>query len=182
MSAFEESNSSGKDSDDFLEKVYQELRILAASKLAREAEPQTLQPTALVHEAWLRLSGQHQWQNTGHFFAAAAEAMRRILIDRARRRSRLKHGAGQLRIDLTDCDLAETTADDRVLLINEALQMLKQHDSEKAQIVTLKVFAGLTNAEIAKVMNVTERTIERRWAFAKTWLYTAIEEQLVTKT
>jgi RNA polymerase sigma factor (TIGR02999 family) len=168
----------GKDSEALLEKVYSELRILAASKLSRESDPQTLQPTALVHEAWLRLAAQNQWENTSHFFAAAAEAMRRVLIERARRRSRLKHGRGQSRVDLEGFDLAQTTVDDRVLLIADALELLEQEDAEKAQIVNLKFFAGLTNAEIAQVMNVTERTIERHWAFAKTWLYTLIEQQI----
>jgi len=161
----------------FLEKVYQELRLLAGSKMSHESEPQTLQPTALVHEAWIRMGGdQSKWENTSHFFAAAAQAMRRILIERARRGARVKHGGGQLRVELDELGLLVATSDERILLINDALERLKIADAAKAEIVELKFFAGLTNAEVGRLLNVTERTVERQWAFAKAWLYSAIDE------
>jgi RNA polymerase sigma factor (TIGR02999 family) len=160
-----------------LEKVYEELRRLASANIFRESEPQTLQATALVHEAWLRLGGENgQWNNTSHFFAAAAQAMRRILIERARRNARIKRGGDRIRVDLELLDLREATVDERILLVDEALGMLKEHDAAKAQIVELKFFAGLTNAEVAEMLGTTERTIERHWAFSKAWLFTKIED------
>ena len=159
--------------------VYDELRRLATIKMSRESEHQTLQPTALVHEAWLRLTTDEEvrWQNRGHFFAAAAEAMRRILIERARRRSRLKHGGGQVRLDIQELELADTTPDEKVLLINEALERLRAEDAEMARVVVLKFFGGLTNREVAESLNVTERTVERQWAYAKAWLFGAIRKE-----
>jgi len=153
--------------------VYDELRRLAAIKMSHEAQNQTLQPTALVHEAWLRLTTGEEvrWQNRGHFFTAASEAMRRILIERARRRSRLKHGGGQVRRDIQGLELADTTPDDKVLLINEALERFQAEDPEKASVVAMKFFGGLTNREVAESLNVTERTVERQWAYAKAWLF-----------
>jgi len=166
-------------SERLLPLVYDELRRLATIKMSRESEHQTLQPTALVHEAWLRLAAaeEAQWQNRGHFFAAAAEAMRRILIERARRRSRLKHGGGQVRLDVQELELADTTPDEKVLLINEALERFQTEDPEKARVVVLKFFGGLTNREVAESLNVTERTIERQWAYAKAWLFNAIRKE-----
>ena len=166
-------------SERLLPLVYDELRRLATIKMSRESEHQTLQPTALVHEAWLRLAAveEAQWQNRGHFFAAAAEAMRRILIERARRRSRLKHGGGQVRLDIQELELADTTPDEKVLLINEALERFQTEDPEKARVVVLKFFGGLTNREVAESLNVTERTIERQWAYAKAWLFNAIRKE-----
>jgi RNA polymerase sigma factor (TIGR02999 family) len=167
-----------KSGEAFLEKVYLELRQLAAARISQESDPQTLQPTALVHEAWLRLdSDNRSWENTGHFFGAAARAMRRILIDRARSRARLKRGGDQTRIDFDSLDLAEATTDERILLINDALEHLAATDPEKAEIVELKFFGGLSNAEVANLLKVTERTVERKWAFAKTWLFSAIEDE-----
>jgi len=172
-------NSPPTGGQEFLTKVYEELRRLAAARMLQENEPQTLQPTALVHEAWLRLGGDtSEWENTAHFFGAAAQAMRRILIDRARRRARMKHGGGQKRIEFDGFDLAEASCDDRILLINEALERLSSSDPVKAQLVEMKFFAGLTNAEVAKILGVTERTIERQWAFTKAWLFGAIETDL----
>jgi RNA polymerase sigma factor (TIGR02999 family) len=160
-------------SEDLLPLVYQELRRLAAARMAQESAGQTLQPTALVHEAWLQLvgAGERSWQNRAHFFGAAADAMRRILIDKARRKARIKHGGDQVRVDIQDLDLAETTPDDNVLLINEALQQLEKDDPEQARVVLLKFFAGLTNHEVAETLGMGERTVERQWACAKARLF-----------
>jgi len=166
----------GRASAELLPLVYQELRRLAANRMAQEAAGQTLQATALVHEAWLRMvgDGDRTWENRAHFFGAAAEAMRRILIENARRKSRLKRGGGQLRVDLEGLDLAAASPDDKILLMDEALERLEAEDPEKARLVVLKFFGGLTNLELAKTMGVTERTIERQWAYAKIWLFQAI--------
>ena len=165
-----------QDAEQLLPLVYEELRRLAASKMANESGTQTLQPTALVHEAWLRLGGSNQgrWQNRGHFFGAAAEAMRRILIERARRRTRLKHGGGKTDVDISRIELPSQAPDERLLELNEALEELQQKDPEKARVVLLKFFGGLTNAEAAESIGVTERSIERQWAFAKVWLLRAM--------
>ncbi len=164
-------------SEDLLPLVYSELRRLAAAKMAREMEGQTLQPTELVHEAWLRLVGKdgQTWENRNHFLGAAAEAMRRILVDRARHKAALKHGGGQRRINVEELDLVATTPDDKVLLIDEALEKLRAEDPEKARIVTLKFFGGLTNREIADNLKIGERTVERQWTFAKAWLVKTID-------
>ena len=153
--------------------VYEELRRLAAVRMAQESAGQTLQPTALVHEAWMQLvsAGERTWQNRAHFFGAAADAMRRILIDKARRKARLKHGAGQARLNIDELEIAETTPDDNVLLINEALERLEREDPEQARIVILKFFAGLTNLEVAETLNIGERTVDRQWACAKARIY-----------
>jgi RNA polymerase sigma factor (TIGR02999 family) len=166
-------------SSDLLPLVYEELRRLATARMARESSGHTLQPTALVHEAWLRLvgDGDRNWENRAHFFGAAAEAMRRILIENARRKSRLKRGGDQARVDIADVELATTTPDDKVLLIDEALEKLQTEDPDKAKIVVLKFFGGLTNQEVAQTLNVTERTVERQWAFAKAWLFRCIETE-----
>ena len=159
--------------------VYAELRRLAAGRMAREMAGQTLQPTALVHEAWLRLvkDGDRTWQNRAHFFGAAAEAMRRILIERARHKSRLKHGGGQSRLNIEDLELAQTTPDDKVLLVDEALARLKVEDPELERIVVLKFFGGLSNAEIAETLGLANRTLDRQWAYARAWLFRYINEQ-----
>ena len=164
--------SQSQRAEDLLAQVYEELRQLAAARMANESETQTLQPTALVHEAWLRLNGpsQGQWQNRGHFFAAAAQAMRRILIERARRRGRLKHGGGQPHVDLSEIELPGRAPDERLLALNEALDQLERADPAKARVVLLKFFGGLTNAEVAETLELTERSIERQWAFARVWL------------
>jgi RNA polymerase sigma factor (TIGR02999 family) len=167
-------------SEDLLPLVYEELRKLAAARMAREAAGHTLQPTALVHEAWLRLVGQgpHSWENRGHFFGAAAEAMRRILIEHARRRMRLKRGGGQALLDIADMDMAAAIPDEKILLVNEALEEFKAEDPEKARLVLLKFFAGLTNEQVAEILNVNERTVRRQWEFAKAWLFDRISGQL----
>lgn len=159
--------------------VYAELRNLATARMAHELSGQTLQPTALVHEAWLRLvkDGDRTWQNRAHFFGAAAEAMRRILIERARHKSRLKHGGGQARLNIEDLELAQTTPDEKVLLVDEALTHLKKEDPELERIVMLKFFGGLSNAEIAEALRLSTRTLDRQWAYAKSWLFRYINEQ-----
>ena len=165
--------------EELLPLVYEELRRLAAAKMADEAGTQTLQPTALVHEAWLRLKGPSQpcWQNRAHFFGAAAEAMRRILIERARRRSRLKHGARSEHVDIAGIDLPGPMQDEQLLAVNEALAQLEKEDHAKARIVLLKFFAGLTNAEVGETVGVTERSVERQWAFARVWLLRTMRSQ-----
>jgi RNA polymerase sigma factor (TIGR02999 family) len=167
-------------SEELLPLVYNELRNLAAARMLHESAGQTLQPTALVHEAWLRLvgSGQRTWQNRAHFFAAAAEAMRRILIERARRKSRLKRGGGQALLDIADFDVAAAMPEEKIVLINDALEEFKAEDPEKAQVVMLKFFAGLTNEQVAEILNVNERTVRRQWEFAKAWLFDHISQQL----
>lgn len=171
----------GRASEDLLPLVYDDLRRHAASRMSRESSAQTLQPTALVHEAWLRMIGHGRtsptWQNRAHFFGAAAEAMRRILIENARRKARLKRGGDQLRVDVDELDLAATSPEEKILLIDEALQELQGRDPEKARVVLLKFFGGHTNQEVAQAMGVTERTVERHWAFAKAWLFQCIRGQ-----
>jgi RNA polymerase sigma factor (TIGR02999 family) len=156
--------------------VYDELRRLAAAKMAREAPGQTLQPTALVHEAWLRLSNnsQAQWRNRDQFYAMAAETMRRILVDRARRRHARKHGGEMARVEFDEVELALPADDDVVLQVHEALQQLEAEDVEKARVVKLRFFVGLDHAEIAGLLGVSEKTVQRHWAFAKAWLVRAI--------
>jgi RNA polymerase sigma factor (TIGR02999 family) len=170
----------GCDSEELLPLVYDDLRRMAAARMAREAEGQTLQPTALVHEVWLRMFGKggRRWENRGHFFGEASEAMRRILIERARRKSRLKHGSEWVRVDFDGLTLAATTPDEKVLLINEALERLEKEDPQRAKVVVMKFFGGLTNHEVAESLEVTERTVERQWAFAKAWLFQSIREQM----
>jgi len=169
----------GRASGELLPLVYQELRRLAAARMAQEPAGQTLQATALVHEAWLRMvgDGDRTWQNRAHFFGAAAEAMRRILVENARRKSRLKRGGDQVRLDIANLDLAATTPDDKILLMDEALELLQAEDADKARIVVLKFFGGLTNQEVAESLRVTERTVERQWAYAKAWLFQRIKTQ-----
>ncbi|MGA2246136.1 MAG: ECF-type sigma factor [Verrucomicrobiota bacterium] len=166
-------------SEALLPLVYDELRRLAAARMAQEAAGHTLQPTALVHEAWLRLAGhaEHSWQNRAHFFGAAAEAMRRILIERARRKSRLKRGSGQALLDIADLDVMAAMPDDKILLVDEALEELRAEDPDKARIVSLKFFAGLTNEQIAELLQVNEHTVRRRWNFARAWLFQRITHQ-----
>jgi RNA polymerase sigma factor (TIGR02999 family) len=162
----------GSVSEELLPLVYDELRRLAAARMAQEAAGQTLQPTALVHEAWLRLIGEgdRTWQNRAHFFGAAAEAMRRILIERARRKSRIKRGSGMAPLNIEDFEVAAATPDERVLLIEESLQRLESLEPELARVVVLKFFGGLTNREVAEMLDVTERTVLNHWAYARAWL------------
>lgn len=166
-------------SQELLPLVYKELRELAASRMAKEMEGQTLQPTALVHEAWLRLQSNSSpvWRSRAHFFGAASEAMRRILIERARRKLRLKRGNRAEHISIENVDVAQTEPDERILLIDEALTRLNATDPELARIVTLKFFGGLTNTEVAETLGVTERTIYNKWVFAKAWLLKNIREE-----
>jgi RNA polymerase sigma factor (TIGR02999 family) len=166
-------------SEELLPLVYDELRRLAAGRMAQEAAGHTLQPTALVHEAWLRLIGNEEnfWSNRAHFFGAAAEAMRRILIERARRKSRLKRGSGHALLDIADLDVTATIPDDKILLVDEALERLKAEEPEKARIVMLKFFGGFTNEQVAKALDLNERTVRRQWNYAKAWLFEHITEQ-----
>jgi RNA polymerase sigma factor (TIGR02999 family) len=165
-------------SENVLPLVYEELRRLAAARMAREASGQTLQPTALVHEAWLNLvhDGGRTWENRAHFYRAAALAMRRILIDRARQKSCLKRGGGWQRSDITDLELAAVSPGDNLLLIDESLQRLEREDPESAEVVMLKFFSGLTNKDTARTLGISEATVERRWAFAKVCLFQMIRE------
>jgi RNA polymerase sigma factor (TIGR02999 family) len=156
--------------------VYAELRRLAAARMARESPGQTLQPTALVHEAWLRLKlneGQ-QWQSRGHFFAAAAEAMRRILVERARRRKVLAHGGFAQRTELTDSALQSPGADDELLAVHEALDGLAVQDPRAAEVVKLRYFVGLSMPEAAEALDLPLRSAERIWTFARAWLRDAL--------
>jgi RNA polymerase sigma factor (TIGR02999 family) len=164
-------------SEEFLRQVYEELRRLAAAKMRNEPAGQTLQATALVHEAWIRL-GQGEasrWENPGHFFAAAAEAMRRILIDRARRRQRPKHGGDLRQTEFDELDITAGADDECLLEVNELLDRLAEEDPTKAEVVKLKFFVGLSNGEVAEALGVSEKTIGRHWRFAKAWLYDAIQ-------
>jgi RNA polymerase sigma factor (TIGR02999 family) len=169
----------GQASEDLLPLVYEELRRLAAARMAQESSGQTLQATALVHEAWVRLTGGagKKWENRAHFFAAAAEAMRRILIENARRKARLKHGGHLVRMEFEALDLAAASADEMILLVDEALERFKVEDPEKEKIVVMKFFGGLTNQEVAESLGVTERTVERQWAYAKAWLFRDIRKE-----
>ena len=162
--------------NELLPLVYDELRKLAAQKMKRESPGQTLQATALVHEAWLRLGGDEQpaWDNRGHFFAAAAEAMRRILIDNARRKKALRHGGGAQRVNLDALELAASLDDEQLLALNEAMEQFAAHDARKAELVKLRFFAGLTNEQAARVLGVSEPTAKRDWAYARAWLYRKI--------
>jgi len=158
--------------------VYQELRKLAAARMTNEAASHTLQPTALVHEAWLRLAGNDantQFANRAHFFAAAAEAMRRILIDHALAKATRKRGGGWKRLDLDQVEIAADADDDTLLVINESLEMLAKENPVIAELVKLRFFAGLTLAEAGEILGFTERTAKRHWAFARAWLYIAMK-------
>ena len=157
--------------------VYEELRKLAAAKLAGEVSSQTLQPTALVHEAYLRLVAPAHWDGRGHFFAAAAEAMRRILLDRARDKRRLKRGGGWRRLRLDQVDVAVDESSDDVLALDEALAKLAQEDPLCAELVKLRFFAGLTQEKAARPLDIPRRSADRYWAFARSWLYNELDER-----
>jgi len=154
--------------------VYDELRKLAAAKLAQEKPEQTLQATALVHEAYLRLvdvdQGQH-WNSRGHFFAAAAEAMRRILVDQARRKQSERHGGGRLRVDLPEDLAAPEARSDNLVALDEALSRLERHDPDAARLVKLRYFAGLSHQEAAEMLGISRGSADRLWAFARAWLF-----------
>jgi RNA polymerase sigma factor (TIGR02999 family) len=177
LSAIQQGDPSA--AEQLLPLVYGELRQLAAQKLAHEQPGQTLEATALVHEAYLRLVGGEQprdWDSCGHFFAAAAEAMRRILIDRARHRQTRKAGGGRRRLDLDDLEPSlEEENGDRLLALDEALRQLEAEDPRKAQLVKLRFFAGLTAAQAAAALGVSTSTAEKDWAYARSWLRVAID-------
>ncbi len=163
--------------DQLLPLVYEELRKLARSRLAREAPDQTMSPTALVHEVYLRLVDVEQrqvWESRGHFFAAAAEAMRRILVENARRRQSLKHGGGQVHHELDEARIAAPDVNVDILILDEALNRLEAADRQAAELVKLRYFSGLTIPEAAEILGVSTRTAERLWTFAKAWLYREI--------
>lgn len=163
--------------DELLPLVYHELRKLAAHKMSNEAPGQTLQPTALVHEAYLRLVGNEdkKWDGRAHFFAAAAEAMRRILIDNARRKRAQRHGGGQQRVDIGEVDIAADTDDDQLLAIHEALDKLAAKDKAKAELVKLRYFVGMTIEEAAQILDISEPTAKRWWTYARAWLYDEVK-------
>jgi RNA polymerase sigma factor (TIGR02999 family) len=152
--------------------VYKELRKMAARRMAGNA-PQTLQPTALVHEAWLRMGGENPrgWESRAHFFAAAATAMRSVLVDRARRRKAARHGGGQQRVNVDDVEIADRVVnDDQILAVHEALEKLAVEDPKKAELVKLRYFAGLSVEESAEILGISEPTAKRWWAYARGWL------------
>jgi RNA polymerase sigma factor (TIGR02999 family) len=165
---------------DLLAAVYDELRRLAAAKMARESAGHTLQPTALVHEVWLRLGADQQpvWANRAHFFAAAAEGMRRILIEAARRKRAVRHGGELSKVSASETGFdvaAPAASDDELLLVHEALDLLAAHDPRKAELVKQKYFAGLTLEEAADVLGISHRTAKRDWAYAQAWLFNEVQ-------
>lgn len=161
--------------DQLLPLVYDELRKLAAARMANEHPGQTLQPTALVHEAWIRLAGSNQrWSGRSHFFGAAAEAMRRILIDQARRKKAQKHGAGAELEEFKDSRIELKVPTDEILAVNDAVDQLAVVDGLSAQIVKLRYFVGMTNLEIADALQIAPRSVDRHWAYARAWLKGAL--------
>jgi RNA polymerase sigma factor (TIGR02999 family) len=168
-------------SAELLPLVYDELRNLAKKRMATIGPGQTLQATALVHEAWLKLSGDEarSWSDRAHFFRAAAQAMRHILVDRARAKASLKRGENPEVVDIAihGLEVEDTTLDERVLLVDEMMERLEQEDPDSVRVISLKFFGGLTNKEIAAMDGVVERTVERRWAYAKARLYQLIRKE-----
>lgn len=162
-----------KAADELLPLVYKELRKLAAAKMANELPNQTLQPTALVHEAWLRLNGNEnvKWNGRAHFFGAAAEAMRRILIDNARRKRALRHGGNRQRLDVDEIEIAAREKEDELLAINEALEKFAAVDKQKAELVKLRYFVGLTIDESAEILGISVPTAKRWWTYSRAWLF-----------
>jgi RNA polymerase sigma factor (TIGR02999 family) len=159
--------------DQLLPLIYDELRVLAAQRLGKETPGQTLQATALVHEAYLRLVGttpDAHWDSRGHFFSAAAEAMRRILVDRARHKHTLKAGGDYQRVELADVELAVSNTDEELLALHEALERLEKKDPRKAELVKLRFFAGLTNEQAAQALGISTSTADNDWAYARSWL------------
>jgi RNA polymerase sigma factor (TIGR02999 family) len=163
--------------EQLLPMVYQELRNLAAARMLQESAGHTLQPTALVHEAWLRLAAdtRQNWKSRAYFFAAAAEAMRRILVEHARQKARLKHGGGQERLNIEDLELARVAPDEKILMVNDALEQLEQSHPERARVVVMKFFAGMTNKEVAETLGIGERSVDRHWLCAKAWLFQKLQ-------
>ncbi|HXJ57056.1 MAG TPA: sigma-70 family RNA polymerase sigma factor [Verrucomicrobiae bacterium] len=166
-----------KAAEELLPLVYEELRRLAAHKMSLQPPGQTLQATALVHEAYLRLVGNEEkrWESRRHFFSAAAEAMRHILIDRARRRLRVRHGENVEKVPLDEVEISAPANDEIVVALNEALEELQRASPEQAEIVKLRFFVGLTEPEIAEVLHLSERSVQRHWSYAKAWLFDRIE-------
>jgi len=162
--------------EDLLPVVYQELRSIARYKMSGECAGHTLQATALVHEAWLRLvaAEQQTWKNRAHFFGAAAEAMRRILIDRARSKRALRHGGGQQRVDIEDIEVAAPAQEEVLLAVNDALEKFAVHDREAADLVKLRYFVGMTTEDAAQTLGLSEATAYRYWAYARAWLFKEI--------
>jgi RNA polymerase sigma factor (TIGR02999 family) len=175
LAAIEEGNA--QSTDELLPLVYHELRRMAAHKMTREPAGHTLQPTALVHEAWLKLvdARSQSWQNRAHFFGAAAEAMRRILIDRARRKGRQRRGAGAGHVDLEDIEIASPAPNDQLLALSEALDLFAAQEPRQAELVKLRYFVGLRIGEAAEVLGISEATAKRWWAYARAWLFCRIE-------
>jgi RNA polymerase sigma factor (TIGR02999 family) len=170
-------NGDPKAAAELLPLVYDELRRLAAAKMARERPDQTLQATALVHEGWLRLNGHEnqKWNGRAHFFGAAAEAMRRILVERARRKGAARHGGGQARLDIQEVEISVAAHDDELLAVHEALDKLAARDRQKAELVKLRYFVGLTTEEAAGVLGISAPTADRWWNFSRAWLFEEIE-------
>ncbi len=167
-----------KATDELLSVVYSRLRRLGQQMLAHEKPGQTLQATALVHEAYLRLfgDGETAWEDRRHFYAAAAQAMRRILVDRARRRDRIKHGAGLKRTPLSGIPAPDDEKSVDILAVDEALQRIEEQDPRAAQVVMLRFYAGLSVEDTAKALDISPRTVRRDWTYAKAWLYEALGE------
>jgi RNA polymerase sigma factor (TIGR02999 family) len=159
--------------------VYEELRKLASHRMAHEAPGQTLQPTALVHEAWLRLTGSEntRWNGRAHFFGAAAEAMRRILVEKARRKNARRHGGGLLRVDLEEIEIAASGKEDELLELSEALEQFARRDQKKAELVKLRYFVGLGTEEAAEILGISVPTADRWWSYSRAWLYQEIERR-----
>ncbi len=171
-----------KPAEQLLPLVYEELRRLAAHKMARQPAGQTLQATALVHEAYLRLMGDRPagWNSPGHFFSCAAEARRRILIERARKKSAIRHGGRLQKITLAEVNLAAEMQGDLLLLLNEALEEFQHKDPAAAELVKLRFFVGFSNAQAAELLGISERTAKRSWAYARAWLYNRIRTELAS--
>jgi RNA polymerase sigma factor (TIGR02999 family) len=172
-----EPDTKNADSAELLPLVYAELRRLASSRLAVGNDRGTLQPTALVHEAWIRLGGERRWRDRRHFFAAASEAMRHILIDRARRRQALRHGGGQERTEFNEEQIVVEADDTQLLQINDALERFAAVEPEKAELVKLRYFVGLSTEEAARALDISEPTAKRWWATARLWLFREIRAQ-----
>ena len=171
-----------KSGSDLLAELYEDLRKLAKSKLSQEKPGQTLQATALVHEAWMRLSPEGdggQWENSRHFYGAAAESMRRILIDQARRKNAHRHGGDHQRTELNESRIESpaTTKADKIVALDEAIEKLAESDSETAELINLRYFVGLSVTETAEILDVSPRTVKRNWAYAKAWLQRELQEE-----
>jgi len=166
--------------EELLPLVYEELRLLAAQKMSHEPPGQTLQATALVHEAYIRLVGddKQKWESRGHFFTAAAEAMRRILVEKARRKQRKRHGGGYHRIKLDEANIFDEESPDNLIALDEALEKLSKKDKVKADLVKLRFFAGLTSKQAAKVLGISHNTSDRYWAYARSWLHLEVTKDI----